>query len=63
MSSLVGKIPGKKKCQPTPIFLPGESHRQKSYCSKGHKESNTTEATVNTCMKYILECIFKVNLI
>ena len=22
----VGKIPWRKKCQPTPVFLPGESH-------------------------------------
>ena len=26
----VGKIPWRKKWQPTPVFLPGESHRQKS---------------------------------
>ena len=26
----MGKIPWKKKWQPTPVFLPGKSHRQKS---------------------------------
>ena len=32
----------------TPVFLPGESHGQRSlvgYGPKGHKESDTTEAT------------------
>ena len=34
--------------QPTLVFLPGESHGQRSlagYSSWGHKESDTTEAT------------------
>ena len=26
----VGKIPGRRAWQPTPVFLPGESHGQKS---------------------------------
>ena len=26
----VGKIPWRKKWLPTPVFLPGESHRQRS---------------------------------
>ena len=26
----VGKIPGRREWQPTPVFLPGESHGQKS---------------------------------
>ena len=32
----------------TPVFLPGESHRQRSvdgYSPKGHKESHRTEVT------------------
>ena len=36
----------KLKWQPTPVFLPGESHRQRSligYNSQGRKESDTTE--------------------
>ena len=43
----VGKIPGRRVWQPTPVFLPGESHRQRSlvgYSPWGHKESDTTEA-------------------
>ena len=37
-----------KGWQPTPVFLPGESHGQKSvagYSLQGHTESNMTEAT------------------
>ena len=40
------KIPWRKAWQPTPVFLPGESHGQKSlvgYSPWGHKESDTTE--------------------
>ena len=43
----VGKIPWRRAWQPTPVFLPGESHGQRSLagCSPwGHKESDTTEA-------------------
>ena len=41
-----GKIPWRRAWQPTPIFLPGESHGQRSLegCSpRGHRESDTTE--------------------
>ena len=43
---MVGKIPWRRKWQPTPVFLPGESHGQRSlvgYSPRGHKESNVTE--------------------
>ena len=36
----------RRKWQPTPVFLPGESHGQRSlagYSPRGRKESNTTE--------------------
>ena len=42
----VGNIPWKRKWQPTPVFLPGESHGQRSlagYSAQGHKESDMTE--------------------
>ena len=42
----VRKIPWRRKWLPTPIFLPGESHGQRSlagYSSWGCKESDTTE--------------------
>ena len=44
--SLVGKIPWGRKWQPTPVFLPGESHGQSSkegYNPWGCKELDTTE--------------------
>ena len=42
----VRKIPWRRAWQPTLVFLPGESHRQRrlaSYNPWGCKESNTTE--------------------
>ena len=42
----VGKIPQRRKWQPTPVFLPGESHGWKSqvgYSPRGRKESDMTE--------------------
>ena len=45
-SPWVGKIPWRRKCQPTPVFLPGKFHKQRSltvYSPWGHKESDTTE--------------------
>ena len=40
-NSWVGKIPWRREWQPTPLFLPGESHGQRSladYSPWGHKE-------------------------
>ena len=42
----VGKIPWRRKWQPTPVFLPRESHGQRSlagYSPQGCKELDTTE--------------------
>ena len=42
----VGKVPWRRKWQPTPVFLPGESHGQRSlvdYRPWGCKESDMTE--------------------
>ena len=42
----VGKIPWRRKWQPTPVFLPGESHGRRSqvgYSPWGCKESDMTE--------------------
>ena len=47
----VGKIPWRRAWQPTPVFLLGESHGQRSlevYSPRGHKESDTTEVTAHT---------------
>ena len=43
-----GRSPGGGKGQPTPVFLPGKSHGQRSLGGNspwGHKESDMTEAT------------------
>ena len=43
-----GKIPWRRAWPPTPVFLPGESHGQRSlvgYSPRGHTESDTTEVT------------------
>ena len=42
----VGKIAWKREWQPTPVFLPGKSHGQRSlvgYSPQGRKESDMTE--------------------
>ena len=42
----VRKSPWRRKWQPTPVLLPGESHGQRSlvgYSPQGHKKSDTTE--------------------
>ena len=43
-----GRFPWRRAWQPTPVFLPGESHGQRSlgaYSPWGRTESDTTEAT------------------
>ena len=48
----VGKIPWRRKWQPTPVVLSGESHGRRSlagYSPWGHKESDTTEGTSRLC--------------
>ena len=47
----VGKVPWRRAWQPTPVFLPGESHGQRSlvgYSPWGRKELDTSETTVQT---------------
>ena len=42
----IGKISRRRAWHPTPVFLPGDSHGQRSlagYSPCGHKESDTTE--------------------
>ena len=43
-----GRFPRRRTQQPTPAFLPGESHGQRSmggYSPQGHKELCMTEVT------------------
>ena len=45
-SARVGKMPWRRAWQPTPVFLPGESHAQRSlvgYSPWGRTESDATE--------------------
>ena len=45
-SPLIGKIPWRRKWQPTPVFLPGKFHGRRSlvgYSPQGHKESDMTD--------------------
>ena len=46
-------MPWRRAWQPTPVFLSGESHGQRSlvgYSPWGHTESDTTEVTLHACM-------------
>ena len=46
----IGKIPWRRAWQPTPVFLPGESHGPRSlvgYGPWGRQESNRTEPTAH----------------
>ena len=54
-NSWIRKIPWRGQWQPTPVFLPGESHGHKSmagYSPWGHKELNTT----NLACKHMERC-------
>ena len=47
----LGRCPGVGNGNPTPIFLPGESHGQRNlegHSPWGHKESDTTATNIHT---------------
>ena len=51
VQSLVGKIPSRRAWQPTPVFLPAESHGQRSlagYSPRSREESDMTEQHTHT---------------
>ena len=55
----VRKIPWRRKWQPTPVFLPGESHGQRSlvgYSPWDRKESDTTERLHFTSLLFPAIC-------
>ena len=55
----VGKIPWRREWQPTPVFLPGETHGQRNLagCSPwGHKELDTTEWLTLSLSLYTSVC-------
>ena len=61
-SPWVGKMPWRRKWQPTLVFLPGKFHAQRSlvgYSPWGHKESDMTEQlTQQWEEEYIPFCIY-----
>ena len=53
----VGKIPWRRKWQPTPVLLPGESHGWRSlvgYSPWGCKESDMTEPFHFTSLTFLM---------
>ena len=58
----VRKMPSWRAWQPTSVFLPGESHRQRrlaSYSPWGRKELDTTEATQHAHMQHTISALKK----
>ena len=58
----VGKILWRRKWQPTPVFLPGESHGQRSlagYSPWGRKKSDTTERVHFTSLHCHITCLLR----
>ena len=56
----VGKISWRRKLQPTPVFLPGQSHGQRglaSYSLWGHQEPDTQLST-NAGQTSLKKCVF-----
>ena len=52
-----GKIPWRRKWQPTPVFLPGQRSLAGYSARWGHKESDMTEHTCMSYMKYNFKLI------
>ena len=58
--SLGWEDPLSRKWQPTPVFLPGDSHGQRSlvgYSPWGHKELDMPEVTEHACMHAYNTCM------
>ena len=56
----MGKIPWRREWQPTPVFLPGEFHGQRSlagYSPQGCKELGTTERLTLSLFSSFLFCL------
>ena len=53
------KDPWRRARQPTPVFLPGDSHGQRS---RGHKESYMTETTDHACTLGSVDSTFPVSI-
>ena len=61
--SLNWKIPGNKEWQPTPVFLPGEFHGQRSvagYSPWDCQKLDTTERLTLKAEKHSIVCIYNI---
>ena len=59
-NSWVGKIPWRRAWQPTPVFLPGESHGLRSLANhspRGCKKLDTTDMTEHTAQSFYYLCL------
>ena len=66
LNPCVGKIPWRRKWQPTPVFLPGKFHGQRSlegYSPWGLKESDRTWQQSNNNRVYKIVCSHHLHLI
>ena len=48
----VGKIPWRKAWQPTPVFLPGESHWRGAWWATVPRATKRTQLTMHTCILF-----------
>ena len=49
----VGKIPWSRKWQPTPVFLPGESHGQRNLAGHSPWDCKNSDMTETACISYM----------
>ena len=65
VQSLGLEDPWRRTQQPTPVFLPGESHEQRGpvdYSPQGLKELDMTEETQHTCIPVVVQSLSYVRL-
>jgi len=51
-------LPWTKEWQPTPVFLPGKSHEQRSLAGFSHKESDMTERLTHATLRITFKAPF-----
>ena len=51
-------LPWRREWQPTPVFLPRESHGQKSLAGYSHKESDMTEGLTHATLRLTFKAPF-----
>ena len=53
-NSWVGNIPWRRKCQPTPVFLPGKSYRQGAWQATVHEVAKSPTQLSNWAQTYTI---------